>query len=127
MKKSTKILIVIVSVILIGVILYFIFKPKKTEYNDIIAPPIKNNGSNNNTPVAKDTFPLKVGSVGENVKRLQMALNRINNVNTITVDGVFGNDTRLKLITTLATSMYSSGPSVTENQLTSIISKSNSI
>lgn len=128
MKKSTKILIVVLAVILIGVIIYFIFKPKKITNSETpyTPKPPSNGGSNTNT-AANDNFPLKVGSVGENVKRLQMALNRINTLNTITVDGVFGNDTRLKLLRTLAISMYGVGPTVTENQLTNIISKSNNL
>jgi peptidoglycan hydrolase-like protein with peptidoglycan-binding domain len=124
MSKRKKIIIGIVAFLIIAAILYFAFKPVKSEPIETTPlPDVKPT-----PPVNLDAFPLKVGSKGSNVKRLQNALNRIGGpTGKIAEDGDFGNQTRLKILTTLSTSSYSAGPSITETQLNALIQRSNRI
>lgn len=122
-----KIIIIVVAIILISIILYYVFRKKNTGEFTSIQP---NLTPGTPTPVpapVMSEFPLKEGSRGENVKRMQYALNRISGKDPINVDGVFGSQTRTKILTTLATSQYSFGPTISSKQLTEIIKKSNSI
>ncbi len=61
-----------------------------------IGPPssgsVETNTSSSNSAVANDSFPLKKGSKGLRVKKLQDFLNRENN-ESLTVDGIFGSKT----------------------------------
>mgnify|MGYP001027931261 CR=1 FL=1 len=122
MSKRKKTIIGIIAFLIIALILWFAFKPAKSKTEDAaIIPDVTPT-----PPVNLDAFPLKVGSKGNNVRRLQMALNRIGGgTNKIAEDGVFGNQTRLKVLTTLATSSYNAGPEITESQLNELIKRSN--
>ena len=115
MSTKAKIIIVIAILLILGVIAYFIFfrKPKELPAPTIMPTPL---------PDLKvlDTFPLHIGEQGSNVKRLQMALNRLDTTKKLAdllVDGVFGDKTRTKLMTVLSTSQYSANQTVTEDQL----------
>lgn len=57
-----------------------------------IETPSNGGGSNTPAPAANDDFPLKKGSRGERVKKLQEFLNKTNN-ETLVVDGIFGSKT----------------------------------
>tara|TARA_R110000803_G_scaffold16317_1_gene44737 strand:+ start:21390 stop:21779 length:390 start_codon:yes stop_codon:yes gene_type:complete len=58
-----------------------------------IETPSSDGGSSNTTePAANEDFPLKKGSKGERVKKLQDFLNRENN-ESLAVDGIFGSKT----------------------------------
>jgi hypothetical protein len=126
MSKRTKIIIVIVAVIVISIAAYFIFRKPKAAAETQPALPDPGPGGprpGGSTTVSAfgESFPLASGMRGENTKRLQIALNRINPSYKISEDGVFGQGTASKIVTTLATSMYTVGPKVTEAQLTNII------
>ncbi|MDF2449404.1 MAG: hypothetical protein K0R26_1908 [Bacteroidota bacterium] len=76
-------------------------------------------------PVANDTLPLKVGSRGENVKTLQIALNKINEkagnkILPLVVDNSFGEKTKSMLLALMGTAYYP----VTETGFTTIIQNS---
>ena len=120
--NKKKIIIGIAIILILAAIAYFIFKPKKENKED--EKPILNPDGIKVSQVG-ETFPLKSGANGENTKRLQTALNRIKPASPITVDGIFGNQTRIKIITTLSTGMYNVGPEVTESQLNNIIALGN--
>lgn len=57
-----------------------------------IETPSNGGGSNTPEPAANDDFPLKKGSRGERVKKLQEFLNNMNN-ESLVVDGIFGSKT----------------------------------
>lgn len=130
MDKKKKITVIIVAIIIVAVIVYFIFfNNKDTQPTSLVGkvpvPP-------NSTPAistgteTEESYPVQSGSQGDKTKSLQTALNRIGgNTNRISEDGVFGNNTKVKLITTVSTSMYGAGPSVNEPQLTAIIAMGN--
>ena len=126
--KTKKILIIVVAVLLIATVLYFVFRKPKVQTQDPLINPNPNPSNTtptNTTPPINDTFPLRVGSKGENVKRLQIALNKINPNNKLSYDSNFGNQTRIAIITSLATSLYSLGPEITEAQLNKLIQLGN--
>lgn len=104
MTKRTKITIAIVALVILIVVGYFLFRKKKVAET----PAVANNtpGTTSSTPTyVSDTFPFTVGSQGENVRRLQTALNFINPTNPLATDGVFGSMTRIKLLTTVASNL----------------------
>ncbi len=107
MSKRTKIIIVIVAVLLIATIAYFVFrkKPAKTDkpITDTNGTPVNSSTPATNPLFKPATFPLDINMMGEDVKRLQMALNRINPNYKISEDGVFGDETKIKLLRTVAT------------------------
>ncbi len=72
-------------------------------------------------PAGNDNFPLNLGSRGDNVKRLQMALNRIRANNNLEIDGVFGPVTKNALLLSVATSL--SALPMSENVFNTIIYK----
>ena len=119
------------AVILIAVILYFVFrKPKQAITTESLTGPMpgsSTSGVAGSTQPALPEFPLQKGSKGDNVRRLQQALNRLSPQSPITVDGAFGNETATKIITTLATTKYSYGPKVYEAQLNEIIAMANRV
>jgi len=133
--SNRKKIVIAVSIVLLIVIILVIRRNRKrkegsNELNKQLAAAEQSNTSNPLTSSSEanyNVFPLMFGSKGDNVLRLQRALNKISPENKITEDGDFGNGTRLKLITSLPTSMYSLGPKVTEVQLNAIIAKGNLI
>ena len=120
MSKKAKIFLWILAGLLVVVILYFVFRKPKApaQANSTITPA-------DPTPkvVQNDNFPLDVGSQGKNVQRLQIALNRIKPTDKLVEDGVFGSKTRVKLLTSLPTTL--SMLPMTEKQLNAIIKMGN--
>lgn len=121
MSRVTKILLIAVIVIILLVAAYFWFtKPKSTELPSSITgstpEPLPSAFSN-------EQFPLNLGMQGENVRRLQVALNWIKPVNKIDEDGKFGAQTRGKLLTSVSTSL--SVLPVTESNFNAIIKLGN--
>lgn len=106
MSKRTKIIIIIVAVLLVATIAYFIFR-KKPEADkpitDTNGTKTTSTGPLSNPLFKPATFPLDINMMGEDVKRLQMALNRINTTYKISEDGVFGDETKIKLLRTVPT------------------------
>ena len=98
--NKTKVIILILCVIALGVVLYFIFR-KKPQLPAEQLPP----GAPGNAPAqpATDHFPLEEGSRGDNVKYLQRALNNINpsRGEVLKIDGVFGPATKIKLLSSV--------------------------
>ncbi len=124
MTTKKKIIISIAIILILAVIAYFIFR-KKEEI--VIEAPVLNPDGIKQTVVG-ETFPLTSGARGENTKRLQMALNRIKPASPITVDGIFGDETRIKIMTTLSTGMYGQGAKgieISDSQLNNIIALGN--
>jgi len=119
MTKKTKIILVVVAILLVAVISYFIFR-KKASANTVATIPA---ADTSNKPITNDNFPLNVGSQGENVKRLQMALNRIKPTDKLIEDGVFASKTRVKLLLTLPVTL--SKLPMDEVQLNAIIKQAN--
>lgn len=119
-KKN--ILIVIGIVLIIVIISVYIYMKRKKEVLPEL-PPITPPVNNQNQPKSQD-FPLNVGSSGVEVKRLQMALNRINKDFKIAEDGNFGNDTKTKLL--LSVPVRLSKLPMDSAQLTEIIKIGNS-
>lgn len=121
MSKSTKIILIAVIVIILLIAAYFWFtKPKNADLPSSITganpeplPPAFSN----------ESFPLNMGMQGENVRRLQVALNWIKPTNKIDEDGKFGAQTRGKMLTSLNTSL--SVLPVTESNFNAIIKLGN--
>lgn len=101
-KQSKVILISVMAIIILSGVVYWLFfyKPKATTTNTSTT---NNTGTGTST---SNNFPLKIGSKGSNVLRLQKAINRFkyrtpNGVYymvapppvTIAEDGIFGQET----------------------------------
>lgn len=71
--------------------------PAKTPGADV---PVKTASKGN------DAFPLKQGSVGDHVKKVQLAINIINGNKDLAEDGVLGGITYKSILTTLGTNYY---------------------
>lgn len=122
MSKRTKIIIIIVAVVLIITVAYLLFRKKPVTQQATQLPADAFAGANGfTTPPATDAFPLERGDKGQNVRRLQVALNRIKPENKIAEDGIYGNSTYVKLVQSIATSLYGPEGSVSENQLNYLI------
>lgn len=106
MSTKTKIITVIVALLIVATILYFVFRKKKV--NDQL-PPIVNQptgGTASSGPQLKPAvFPLELNMQGEYVSALQRSLNKIQPTNPIKVDGVFGDQTKRKLLLTVDTTL----------------------
>lgn len=132
MNKKKIIAIVLVVLIIVGLIYYNRNSPKLQAIKDKISPPkapiepAKNSGFNVVTPdLSNDNFPLKVGSKGEKVKTLQLALNKLNESqgsknSPLVPDGIFGNKTE-NLIMQVAGVAYLSGNGMSEQQFNNLI------
>ena len=86
MTNSTKIIISIVGVGVIGAAAYILIRRYKNK-NRYIPPTIPNGGGTNGTPPSSggrsDEFPLKQGSKGARVKALQTYMNITRNENAV--------------------------------------------
>ena len=122
MTKNKKILVIVIALILISVILYFVFRKKSDPQVEMIPLP---DGSV--APVSQfiaEQFPLNVGMQGENIRRLQVAINRLNKTSAkIAEDGVFGAETKRKLLLSVPTTQ--SGLPMSEVTLNAIIAAGN--
>jgi len=117
MKK--KLIIAAVVLIVLIVITYFIVKNKKVDAPvQEVKNPV-NPGSTTPAQTGNDDFPLKVGSKGENVERLQTALKKLGA--NIIVDGDFGQQTYSMILVTINTSAYP----VTIEKFNEILKKAN--
>lgn len=105
MSKTVKIILIVLVIIVITVILYFLLRKKP----QIVAEQNNNKAATpDNNPIvqyAPDVFPLVPGARGENVKRLQFALNRIRPDQKIAEDGILGNTTKTKLLVTVPSTL----------------------
>lgn len=121
MSKQLKIIIAVAIVIVLVIVLVLFFKPgNKTTPETQIQDP----SSANPVSYLPDNFPFNEGSAGENVRRLQIALNRIGgNKPKIAEDGIFGHNTKIKLLTTVDTTL--SQLPMSEENLRKIIVKGN--
>jgi len=126
MSTKQKIVISIVAVLLIAVILYFVFRKKKDE---VIADPASLLNSGSSAPKSNfipESFPLNLNMQGDSVKRLQMALNRLNTTSPkIAEDGIFGMETKTKLLRTVP--ITQSTLPMAESTLIDIIKKANNL
>lgn len=111
MRKKTKIIIVVAAALLIIAIVYFVFirKPKVGTFEQEIknvngSTPVQLNTPS--TPTANDSLPLKIGSKGQRVTNVQNAVNKINPLAQLKVDGDFGTATRNALITFVGSEYY---------------------
>lgn len=133
MKTGKKILIIVIALILIAVIAYFIFFRKPKQDNTVVSGspsptpnPVPSPSGSTTVGGPVSAFPLKKGSTGENVRRLQIALNLIDKNGTdISQDGIYGNQTYDKILTVLPTNAYNVGGEITETQLNKIIALGN--
>lgn len=101
MSKRTKIIVLILALVTVALVLYFVFRKPKS-LPDVVTPPADAAPAQ---PVANDSFPFDFGTRGDNVRRMQMALNRIKPSEKITEDGIFGTATRSKLLTSVSTQL----------------------
>lgn len=117
LKKYKYHLIILVVIVIIA---YFILKRNRNTGTIKQEKPNKLPGTTpSSQPTVTDAFPLKIGSRGANVTKLQAALNRITPSNKIAEDGIFGNQTYGKLITSVNSSSYP----VTQTIFNQIINK----
>jgi hypothetical protein len=131
MSRNKKILIIVLAVLLIAAIVYFLlFRKRKTD--EVLQDGVLTLDGNTSPAQtsAVESFPLNIGMQGENVKRLQMAINRIGSTlqvisGNIAVDGKFGEETKTKLLLSVPTSQ--STLPMTEATFNAIIAKSNRI
>jgi len=112
MNKNTKIALGVIGGIAAAVGGYFlitrvIMKPKGGRKNDdgnlfdvdttpSFTPTRGGSGGGSAAPFPTGSFPIKFGSIGQNVLELQKAINvplKIANSPTIAEDGIFGNET----------------------------------
>jgi len=129
--NKKRIIIIIAAVIIIAAIVYFFFLRKKsvdTKVTEVVTDPTT--GVATAQTWLAESFPLNKGMQGENVKRLQMAINRIGGtLQTITTkvieDGKFGEGTKTKLLLTVPTSQ--STLPMSEATFNAIIAKANNI
>lgn len=123
MSNKVKIIIVVV-LILVAAIVYYLFFNKKDE-NLIVDATGKITTPDTSKPVIvqNDNFPLERGMQGNNIARLQTALNFIKPSNPLLVDGVFGSQTTAKLYTTVPATL--SKQPITEQQFNQIIAMGN--
>lgn len=109
MSNKVKIILVVVFIFIVFGVIYFLRKRKQKfqEQNFEALPPISNTPTAASTTnlEANDSFPLKKGSKGNNVVYLQNALNKFSS-SKITADGVFGEQTYNKILTTVNASSY---------------------
>ena len=93
MKKQTIWIVVILSIIGLGILIYFLFFKKKAIVNSNT-----NVNTNNNTNVGNG-FPLKFGSTGANVSKLQTALLKMGELlPSFGVDGIMKDETIAAII-----------------------------
>jgi len=131
MSRNKKILIIVLAVLLIAAIVYFLFfRKRKTE--EVLQEGVLTLDGNTSPAQtwAVESFPLNKGMQGENVKRLQMAINRIGSTlqvisGNVAVDGKFGEETKTKLLLSVPTSQ--STLPMGEATFNAIIAKSNRI
>lgn len=103
MSTRTKIIITVVALLILGMVLYFLFRKPKAPAIDLTQNPAE---PAKPTPLVNtDEFPFGEGARGDNVRRLQMALNRIAPDSKILEDGVFGGKTRTKLAVSVPTTL----------------------
>lgn len=99
MKKNKNIVKWILIILIVGVIVYLFIK----KIWPLIRPlpkEIKDQATGEITPTTNDNWPLKKGSVGNNVKQLQISLNNMdinNEFEKLTIDRIFGPKTEQKL------------------------------
>lgn len=93
MKKKTLIIIVLALVVAAAVVVYFVFKRRNNNNNN--NNPDNSNSTGGGTTGTNSGFPLKYGSRGENVKKLQRRLNEQLPSTTpqLVVDGIWGKKT----------------------------------
>jgi hypothetical protein len=125
MTKQTKIIIAGVVLIILMVIGYYLFK--KPSLPAMPPPADPNAVKGQPATYGKDDFPFNVGTQGDNVRRLQLALNAINAKvspsRKIMVDSIFGPETRNAMLLTLPATL--SGVPIFDLQLNAIILKGN--
>jgi len=113
MKKLDKIekgllIAIFVIIVLVGAIVgYNKFKDSDTQ-QEPPPPPGPDPNPGPSKPKTDDSFPLKIGSEGSNVKYLQRAINKIisNPSLKITEDGKFGNNTYNALVSGVGTTTW---------------------
>jgi len=107
--NKKKIIIIVISLLLIGVIFYFVFRTKAQQTaivpdSAVKAPPITGGIPEVNNGYIPESFPLNRGMFGDNIKALQTALNKINKgMANIVEDGYFGPRTYVKLVASVPT------------------------
>lgn len=106
MSKRTKIIIIVIAILVLLVAAYFIFRKKPAANLALDQAPLLNTGATNlpgkSVQWVPNKFPLDVNMQGDYVLALQRALNRINPVNKVPEDGLFGPTTRTKLLLTVS-------------------------
>jgi len=98
MTDNKKKIILIVSVLILIVFIYTIFlKSKNKKDGKTKSGNVSSKGISVSVPLIQynkgNSFPLSEGSNGENVKRLQSALNK-NEIIPLSIDGLFGSKTK---------------------------------
>lgn len=124
--STKKIIIITVSVLLIGLIVWYFFfkKLKKATPVTVATLPTPTSTLNAPTQMDNDSFPLKVGSKGTNVKTLQGALNALKPLVNLDLveDGDFGAHTQIRLTQMYGANFYP----LTETNFDTILTKANS-
>lgn len=105
MKRKT-LIIIIVALVVVFVALYAYRNKKIAQAPAPIPMGPEPPPTTTPKPAANDNFPLVKGSVGDNVKYLQMAINKINPSANLTTDGNFGDKTYTQLLLTIGASYY---------------------
>lgn len=101
MTTKKKIIIIAIAILLIAVILFFAFRKKDAEIPAPTEP--MNVDTTKPSPFKENVFPLDLNMKGDYVLTLQRALNRIKPENKISEDGIFGFQTKTKLLLTVPT------------------------
>ena len=125
--NKKKIIIAVIALLLIGVILYFVFRTKAvpTDTNLTGIPVVPSSDGKTMVPsFTPESFPLDLGMQGDNVRHLQWSLNRLNKGSeAVKEDGIFGNDTKKKLLLTVPISQ--SQLPMSKSTLNAIMAKAN--
>jgi hypothetical protein len=106
MTKRTKILIVVAALVVLACLYFFWWKKPVEQAALTVVSGGSSSGSNtpNGPALLPDSFPLQLNSAGDNVTRLQRALNALRPQNKLITDGVLGAATKDALLLTVGTS-----------------------
>ena len=137
MSSKQKKIILLVALVVVALIYFFWDSTPAKKLRGVDEPVIDPSNTDKTfkvqvaAPVANDSFPLTIGSRGDNVKRLQQALNVINSkfpllnkYDPLVTDGVLGQDT-YKMVLVVCGTAYWGQWGMTQEKWNQTLAKAN--